>query len=128
MEEIRRPEGVYGETCNHFYIQCACGSGKGARYKSTIPKDEDVFDETEYNLEMQVRSDIVHYDEGLKTNNQIYYTNVEILDNMLWSAANKNKLPLVLVCNDCKREFNLTPQLFKEVVGKEVEGLELLNL
>ena len=116
MDEVRRSEGVYRSPPGHFSIECACGSSKPCRYEKFIPEDEDVFDETDHVINRQIDSDGSFYirkDVGL-----IYYTNVVIFESMLVAASCEDRLPIVLICQDCHNKFRITPELYTEVVGK----------
>jgi len=125
MEIVERPEGKYAYVGGHFYIECKCGSGKGCHYKQDEPSG-DVFDETSYNLDMKVRGDNAYYGDHLKESNLMHYTSIMVLESMITEAAFNDKLPLILVCDNCEGEFNLTPELFQEVVGRKIENLDLL--
>ena len=111
--ELETPEAKYRNNmvrdC-HFSIDCACG-GKDGKYSGSHFKDANVF----FNK-------IVDDYEPLNENKfkHTFMLNERILLYQLSNEHNEKKKqsPLIIVCNDCEREFSFTQGSFLDLMDK----------
>ena len=111
--ELKTSEGrfIYKERNmkGHFIIDCACG-GKddqyhGSRYKNASKGVKKTFTEYEPFLDS-------------KSEHTFYMNNVVFLSVLESRKTEKNHKHLVIVCNDCNREFPFTHESYLELKGR----------
>jgi len=114
--ELETPEATYRNNmvrdC-HFSIDCACGGkdGKysGAHYKGTEGLFETIVDGYEPLRDNKFEHTFL-LNEGL------------LLDELCDDYSEKNgQSPLVIVCNDCTREFPFTHESYLELRDKMID-------
>ncbi|HLC73828.1 MAG TPA: hypothetical protein VJH20_04305 [Candidatus Nanoarchaeia archaeon] len=92
----------------HFGIDCAClgkdGKYNGSHYKNT----DEGFEETIKNYQ-SLRSETKYQ--------HTFYLNESLFLNKLYDKHKKSKdqEPLVIVCNDCEREFSFTHESYLDL-------------
>jgi|SRR3989344_6714603 len=98
---VKKPEGEYGLSEDHFVIDCVCGVKKGSRFK-----DSDL-EEVIQNRPRKV----------YKLEQHTFYLSTAILANML-DMDHREEIgdsPLIIICNNCEQEFPLTWETYHKL-------------
>jgi len=101
--ELKTPKATFSfdnEGTGHFSFNCGCGGLSGVHYKNP--------DEDTENLKV--------YKPSIKKICS-YQMNKEVLSNSLENFR-LEKRPLIIVCDDCSREFPFTFDSFQELESK----------
>ena len=108
MEEdicIERPEGRFGLSEGHFYIDCSCGVFTGSHLD--IEGLEDAM-----NTYFPSRS-------GERKKHTFYMSNYTFTDKI--SIAEDEERPLGIICNNCGTRFPFTLESFR-ALRREIES------
>ena len=115
--ELQRQEATYkiDNVCSidHFVIDCACGGGDG-KYSGSHYK----------NASRAVERDTREYEPrfGDKMEHTFYLNGMLFVWILEDHVEVNNGEPLVIVCNNCEREFSFTSatyhSLLEEIMGK----------
>lgn len=112
MEEITRPEGVYGYTGGHVYFDCKCGS-KGCYYK---PK-KDLNDlEVAEAIEKDAKKIIFNYETAHEDRQHTLYYGRWALKTFVEDVEALQGEGPVFKCKDCEGDFKFTSDLIKELI------------
>jgi len=113
MIAIDRPEAVYSidDCASHFFIDCRCG-GKSSHYKKNEDKTLEGY---EYDFSNKAKRE------------HTYFINLRVFSVTLENhRESEGHSPLIVVCDNCQREFPLTYEDFQELgreFNKQIEAL-----
>lgn len=110
--KLKTPEAEYiynGNGLGHFAINCSCkgkdGSYHGCHYKNLDKEiEENCFDR--YNP------------SEMRKSQHTFLMNEVIFSQELRFRENDTEQPLIIVCNDCGREFSFTKESYFELKSK----------
>jgi hypothetical protein len=92
----------------HFMIDCACKGKDGAYHGSHYKNASEITEETTKRYSPLNHSYLLEH--------TFYLSELLLLDNLKWEhKASEGKSPLIVVCNDCEREFPFTLESYFEL-------------
>ena len=112
--ELTTPEAKYIKDMSrdcHFAIDCACG-GKGGKFSGSRYKNagKDFEDELDRYEPIRLEAKFQH----------TFYSGEYLILDKLFSEHKESigQKPLVIVCNDCDREFSFTHESYLELCNR----------
>jgi hypothetical protein len=98
---LETPEAIFMDDMRgseHFIIDCACKGKNGSYHGSHYKNASDITEESTRMYSSRNHSDLFEH--------TFYLSELLFLDNLKWEhKSSEGKSPLVIVCNDCDREF-----------------------
>jgi len=111
--ELKTPEATFTRDIDgHFSIDCACG-GKDGKYSGSHYKNANEVAErvTGRYIPSHNKAKLEH----------TFYLNEILLKSALKYHQRHEGTPLVVVCNDCEREFPFTEQSYRDLDSRLME-------